>query len=187
VQRRRRQHCPFTPGVGVSGVYFSFDSGHDLDAADLHRPDRARLPRRARARPAVHGAHRPIGTLPWYYENGLVSDGDPAVAFGRGPGERVQLEQRLAALLREPDRERRRPRSEQAFKGFEAIAVSRTDNVAAAARRRQSAWMPPVIDLQAVATTFSDKEQIWADNASSSPFFGNVYVCWASFRGGPLA
>jgi hypothetical protein len=178
--------CPFTPGVGGSGVYFSFDSGHHWtqptytgwsarNCQGVPGPD-------AGCQPVAGGL---IGTLPWYFENGLVSDGDPAVAFGPRPdasghfawanGSRLyyaNLTSNFGAT-----------RDEAAFKGFEAIGVSRTDNVQAAAANTKSAWMPPVVISRQSQTTFSDKEQVWADNASSSPFFGNVYVCWAAFLG----
>ena len=173
--------CPFTPGIGVSGIYFSFDSGatwtqptyQGLTARDCLGPD-----------PCVPHVGD-IGTLPGYYEAGLVSDGDPGLAFGPRPGaggtfswangSRLYYSNLTANLGA--------TRSEQTFKGFEAIAVSRTDDVQAAAAGDNGAWMPPVVVSRQSSTTFSDKEQIWADNASSSRFFGTVYLCWAAFRG----
>ncbi len=181
--------CPFTDGVGVSGVQFSLDGGATWTQPTYtgwsarncvgvaEPPDVA-----DNCQPAVG----PIGTLPWYFENGLVSDGDPAVAFGPRPGPNgfswsngsrlyyANLTSNFSAN-----------RSEEAFPGFEAIAVSRTDNTTAAAAggpTGKAAWMTPVIVSRQNAALFSDKEQIWADNASSSRFFGNVYICNTSFR-----
>jgi hypothetical protein len=165
--------CPFTPGIGSSGLYFSFDSGSTwtqptytgLTARDCLGPD------------PCTPQFGPIGTLPWYFENGLVSDGDPAVAFGPKPGEggfswgngsRLYY----ANLTSGP-----------ALKGFEGIGLSRTDDAQAAAAGDKNAWMPPVVISKQSSGTFADKEQIWADNASSSSFFGNVYVCWENFVG----
>jgi len=178
--------CPFTPGVGVSGDYFSFDSG-----TTWTQPTYTGLTGRhclgvvGNSDPGCTATTGPIGTLPKYAEHGLVSDGDPAVAFGPrrdasgafswSAGSRLyyaNLTSNVGAT-----------RSEQTFKGFEAIAVSRTDNPAAAAAGNASAWMDPVVISKQASTTFTDKEQVWADNASSSPFFGNVYVCWAAFVG----
>jgi hypothetical protein len=172
--------CPFTPGVGVSGVYFSFDSGHTWK-----QPTYSGWTARDCLGPAACSPHvGPIGTLPRYYESGLVSDGDPGLAFGprRGPsgfswsnGSRLYYANLTANFGA--------TRTTETFRGFEAIAVSRTDDVNAAAAGSNSAWTPPVVISRQSSTTFSDKEQIWADNASSSPFFGTVYVCWASFVG----
>src|SRR5204863_5109550 len=65
--------CPFTPGVGVSGIYFSFDGG-----ATWTQPTYSGWTARHCLGPAPCTPHvGPIGTLPWYYEKGLVSDGDP--------------------------------------------------------------------------------------------------------------
>jgi len=178
--------CPFTAGVGVSGFYFSSDSGHTWK-----QPTYTGFT--ARGCTGVVGNTDPdcvpaagsIGTLPWYYENGLISDGDPALAFGPVPGSNGSFSWANGSRLYYANLTSSFPGT-STFKGFEAIAVSRTDNAAAAAAggaAGKAAWRPPVIVSKQSSTTFSDKEQVWADNASSSAFFGNVYICWASFRG----
>jgi hypothetical protein len=196
--------CPFTPGVGVMGVYFSFDGGQSWA-----QPTYSGFS----ARDGTPGPG-PIGTLPWYYENGMVADSDPAVAFGplRENGEfswangsrlyYATLASNFPTALyasganadeldEEEAPERNLALREQGFaeagpiKGVEAITVSRADNVTAANFDQKSVWKPPVIASNvSSATQFTDKEQIWADNAESSPFFGNVYVCYAKFIGG---
>jgi hypothetical protein len=168
--------CPFTPGVGVSGVYFSFDGG-----TSWTQPTYTGWTARGCLGPAVcKPTVGPIGTLPHYFENGLVADGDPGVAFGPRPGSNGTFAWANGSRLYYSNLTSNFPAS-GTFKGFEAIAVSHTDDVAAAAAGDASAWSNPVVMSKQSSTTFSDKSQIWADNASSSAFFGSVYVCWASF------
>jgi hypothetical protein len=181
--------CPFTPDVGGSGIYFSFDSGDTWI-----QPEYTGLTARGclgviGPDPGCEVVQGPIGTLPHYDEAGLVSDGDPALAFGPQPGADgsfswdngsrlyyANLTSNVSASLGEPG-----------VKGVEGIAVSRSDDVAAAAAGDESAWMAPVIASKQSSATFADKEQLWADNAASSPFFGNVYICYASFTGNGAA
>src|SRR5712691_3452504 len=173
--------CPFTQGVGVSGVYFSFNGGQTWT-----QPTYSGWSARNCLGPAACAPHTgPIGTLPHYVENGLVSGGDPAVAFGPRPGANGTFSWANGSRLYYANLTSNfaTTKRDETFKGFEAIAVSRTDNPQAAAANNASAWMDPVLISKQSSTTFSDKEQVWADNAQSSPFFGNVYVCWASFRG----
>ncbi|MBJ7593868.1 MAG: exo-alpha-sialidase [Candidatus Dormibacteraeota bacterium] len=165
-------HCSFTPGISDNGVYFSFNGG-----TSYTEPTYTGWSART-GTPKVG----PIGTVPKFYEKGLVGDGDPALAFGPKPGphgfswsngSRLYYASLTSDFLT----------STTIPQGAEGIAVSRTDNVANAAAGAKNAWMAPVVaSRQLDPTIFSDKEALWADNASSSDYFGNTYLCWASFN-----
>jgi hypothetical protein len=169
--------CPFTDGVGGSGIAFSLDGG-----ATWTQPTYTGSSARACLGPAACTVNPagPIGTLPWYSENRLVSDGDPTLVFGPKPGaggfswangSRLYYATLTSSLLSE----------DPAFKGAEAIAVSRVDDVNLGVPTKAQ-WLPPVLVSRQSSTTFSDKEALWVDNAESSPHFGSVYICNVAFR-----
>ena len=174
----------FNLGVGLTGDYFSFDSGHTwvqptyqgLTAADCD--------------PTVEpcNAHvGPIHTVPNYYENGLRSRGDPGVAFGPAPGpngfswangERLYSSS-LATSLTDDVIAKGSDTQNSTF----AVTVSHFDNPSPARIQVQSNWSQPYFAATHVSTSAGvDKEQVWADNAASSRFFGNVYVCYVDYH-----
>jgi hypothetical protein len=168
--------CPFVQGIGNSGIYFSFNGGSSWSQPTYQGwSDRTGT-----------AAVGPIGTLPHYYEAGLVSDGDPVTAFGPRPdagghfswanGSRLYYSNLTSNFATE--------RKDQTFKGFEAIAVSHADDLVSAAAGNAAAWSDPAIvtERRQSATTFSDKEDITVDNAASSPRFGTAYVCYTQFK-----
>src|SRR5215217_6025233 len=113
--------------AGVSGVYFSFDRGHSWT-----QPEYTGWTLRdcSPAHGSCPGHAGPIGTLPWYYESGLVSFGDPAVAVGPRPGPNGNFSwangsrvyyANLTANFQEP----LAPVQGGLFKGLLGVAVSR--------------------------------------------------------------
>jgi hypothetical protein len=180
--------CPFTTDVGGSGIYFSFDGGGSWQQPTYTGTTaRGCLGAPGNADPPCTPTQGPIGTLPRYDEVGLVSDGDPALAWGPRPGPGGFSWSNGARLYYANLTSNHTAAGIESFKGFEAIFVSRTDDVASAAAGNNNAWRVPVRVSKQSSATFADKEQIWADNAESSPFFGNVYVCWANFIGNGAA
>jgi hypothetical protein len=172
-------------GVGVSGDYFSFDAGHSW----VQPPYTGWTTAPCDPTTPCKGQFGTIHTLPWYYENQLVSFGDPAVAFGPVPdstghfswanGERLYYGNLTTAFSTTVEFSFPNP----VFNGFVGVAVSRLDDPSPSSVLDKNSWKPPVIlTSRQGQTSFQDKEQIWADNASSSPLFGHVYLCSNDFR-----
>jgi len=138
--------CSFFPGVGTDGIYTSANGGASWTNVGLI-DDQA----------AWRGA-------------GVVSDGDPVIAYGPKPGPggfswangvRAYYSS-LATVV--------------GGKGFEYIQVSTSDD-------NGSTWSAPVIaSTKTSAADFNDKNWISVDTNPASPYFGRAYVTWTEFR-----
>ncbi|WP_155892151.1 sialidase family protein [Conexibacter woesei] len=172
--------CNYSQKTGTSGIYFSSNAG-----LSWAQPTYSGITGRAcrgvvgDSDPECVESVGPIGTLPNYSEIGMRDDGDPGVAWGPRPDAHGHFSWANGSRLYYVNLSGKQAgwTGPDPFPGYEAVAVSRMDNLAAAQAGSDSAWSAPVITSAQTPDTFSDKPQIWADNASSSAHFGNVYVC----------
>ena len=155
--------CPFAPNVGNSGVYFSTNGGVSWTQPSFTES--------ATGVGSCKG--RVIHTLPGYCEQNLESFGDPILAVGPAMGANGRFSWVIGGVTYYGN---------LAFAasglGVPAMAVSRSGDDGAS-------WKAPVIVSSSSdnPVDFNDKDYIWADANSKSPFFGNVYASWTLFIG----
>src|SRR5438876_11258575 len=172
----------FNLGVGLTGVYFSFDSGRTWVQPTYQGLTAVNCdPTVEPCTPEVG----PIHTAPNFYENGLRSRSDPGVAFGPAPvngrfswdnGSRLYFST-IATNLTDT---RIQPAG---VKSASALTVSHIDDVTPQRIANQANWSPPsFVPAHLTASAFPDKEHVWARMAQSTPFFGIASVCYSDFH-----
>jgi len=172
----------FNPGVGFSGVYFSYDNGHRWTQPTYQGLTAAGCDPTAEPCTAKPG---PIHTVPNYYEKGLAARGGSSAAFGPvlrngkfswANGSRLYLSTLGGTVANTPIDPGR-------IDSKRAVMVSHIDNATPARVSDQSNWSSPVlVPERAPAVSRPTAGQIWADNASSSRYFGHVYTCYNDFQ-----
>ncbi len=139
--------CSFSPGVGTSGIYTSADGGRTWTNRGL------------------------LDDQASWQGRGVISDGDPVLAFGPKPdgaggftfarGARVYYAS-LATVV--------------AAKGLEYVVVSYSDDDGAT-------WSAPVVGTTKTSNAqFDDKNWLSVDTSPTSAYFGRVYLSWTQFR-----
>ena len=184
--------CPFTTDVGGSGIQFSFNSGDSwVQPTYTGLTARDCLGVVGDTDPLCVAHPGPIGTLPHYDDLGMVSDGDPGVVFGPVPDadgnfswgtDRASTTRTWRRRRRSARCHRSRGSRPSRSRGWTFQRAWTRSPRPARSWPMRTAVADPVIVSRQNPTTFSDKEQIWADQNEDSPFFGNAYVCWAGFR-----
>jgi hypothetical protein len=175
--------CPFR-GVGFDGAYFSFDGG-----GTWTQPTYTGLTCRNYTGEEDDCIKEvgPIGTVPNQDRHGFFSIYFPSVAFGPVLGPDGVFSWANGSRLYYADRVQNLDPDDPAFEGGTAVAVSRIDGQPALTPdlvAAQDNWMDPVIVTHQKPNlgSGSDGLAVWADNAQSSPYFGNTYVCNAAER-----
>jgi len=169
-------------GVGLTGIYLSFDSGHTWTQPTYQGLTAAGCDPEVEPCVAKVG---PIHTVPNYYERGLRTIGDPAVAFGPIPDQNGHFSwsngSRLYAGTIVTDLTNASMRDEEeSVNNVTNVAASFIDNVTPQRIQNQANWSTPqFVDPHVATAAFQHKPALWADNAASSPYFGNVYVCYS--------
>jgi hypothetical protein len=139
--------CSFFPGVGTSGIYTSSDGGVTWTNRGL------------------------LDDQPSWQGAGVLSDGDPVIAYGPKPDGRGGFSYANGARAYYSSLA-----SISSAKGFEYIIVSYSDDNGAT-------WSAPVSGTTKTSSVdFNDKNWITVDAIPGSPYFGRVYLTWTEFR-----